>query len=330
MPIVLFEQSQSTYVSNVEKCENYYTLNYLSLSNYSKKCALIKDDVLIKFDLSLLEDEDITIRNASLILPLNQVYLNKCAIYKGISLFTITEKVCFSEVTWETVPKAQYITTSYLTRQVIEQKYIEFNITDLVNDWVNLTKPNYGLILSNNACDSIIVSPKESILTSPKLQVEYVEDEEDDICDDECDNECNTQCNPIAIELQLTDLNGGLIGPYDPIIFNEIILQTPTGISYNAYDGEIIITREGFYNFHLEINVEGYNDTCPINISLKNLTKDTYTDFHMPSELQGKLVGTALINVTEPVERFTIINNTNLTIQLCDIDVQSTLIISSL
>lgn len=315
METIFLEQSNSTFICNIEENKNFSSLDYLSISNYSSENCITKCDSLINFNLELLNSSSILIHNAYLILPIEIYKEDQSNPFKDIRLYKNTEEYSYTTVTWSSRPKSSLYSTTSITRKTLNNKHISIDITELVVDWLYNKIPNYGITLNSETRDIFTIFPKYKLNYSPKLLIR-------------CTSNSNLIEKPTAIYLQSSNLNGAILKSQQVIIFNNIIEKTPKGISYDKNTGIITISKKGYYDCHWEINLNGSDDISSINIALKNLTKNTIVSFYMPVMLQGQIVGNALLNVTENEEQFVLFNNSEKSLQLSQIQVQSSLLIS--
>lgn len=319
MENIILDEYHSTFVSNTKRIENFSLSNYLSISNCFNDNYNYISNTLIKFRLSPIKKLNISVVRASLSIPIAFIKSDKdgCLLDKRIDISYNKESYSSSKVTWNSTPNSCLYKTTPISQSDYNNRYISVDITTLVKKWLSKKLPNFGLTLSTSTPNLLVIINKENVNLSPKLIIEYSRN-------DELNN------SAVAIQLQSRKLNGYILRPFERILFDKIICKTPRGICYDKKTGIITIKKKGYYTCNWIINIEGSSaEGCSLNFALKNITKGKLVNFNMPVVLQGQLVGTALINTTEDLERFVLINNENCHVQLCDIYIQSSLLISS-
>lgn len=320
MDTIILEQNNSTFISNIEKDRNFSSLDYLSISNYLTKECESRCIALMNFNLDLLCSDSIVVHNARLIIPLEIFKIDKFPYNKELKIFYNTESFCQDCVTWNSSPSSSFFASIPITRKEIKERYLIMDLTPLICDWLYNNLCNYGIALSVDSADIMIILPKTKIKYSPKLIINY-----------SCKREKN--CNTVALYAECTEYASKIIAPDEVFKLNTTRVITPNGISYDTETGIITITQKGYYNLNFTLNLEGSDNgldcsDCFLNISLKNLTTNVVTDFHMPEVMQGEIHSHSLIYVSQVEEQFVLINSSKKSLQISDLPVQGSLIIS--
>lgn len=112
----------------------------------------------------------------------------------------------------------------------------------------------------------------------------------------------------ISIVFSATDLEGvqvqlqgdvTTIADGDPVIFDTLITDNSSGISYDAVTGEVTITQSGTYYINWWFSADGSPIATTIDLSIVTSTGETITASN--PILSGQMSGNALLDITASV-----------------------------
>jgi len=133
------QQGKDASVNTVAPSDNYGNYNYLSIGNYAGQISRS----FLQFDLSSLP-VDVVIVDAYLkLFPTNP---GDCSI----SLYQVTEGWEENTITWNNQPEFLTTPEDTLTIPVIVFTWISWDITSLLQEWVDGSIDNYGIILKKD------------------------------------------------------------------------------------------------------------------------------------------------------------------------------------
>lgn len=322
MNIISLEQENSSFVSNTEPDKNFSALDYISVSSYAlRNCESNKCISYLNFNLDLFSCQDIIIHSAKLLIPLEIYKITPCLSPKEILLSFVTEDFSYKDLTWNNQPSAIPYEKVPITKNEIKNNCIAIDVTSLVCQWIYNNMNNHGIKLSVYPPNIMIILPKNKIKYTPKLVINY------------SNNEKKSISTPTVLYLRSTTNQTKLINPNDRVIMNEITLISPEGIKYNNTNGVITISKTGYYNFQFELSIIGtccnleYSEIIA-TVSLKNLTTNKTLDFHLADVIPGELHGYGIIFIEHENEELVLINNSNKILQLSDFPYQASFAIS--
>ena len=304
MNIISIEQNNSSFVSNTEKDKNFSNLDYISISSYAlRNCESNKCVSFLNFNLDLFSCQDIIVHSAKLLIPLEIYKMNPCFPPKEISLSFIAEDFSYRDLTWNNQPAAIPYEKVSITKNELKNNCIAINVTSLVCQWIYNKMTNYGIKLSVEPSNIMIILPKNKIKYSPKLIINY------------STNQKNTSI-PTVLFLRSTSNQTQIINPNECIVMDEITLMSPKGIKYNCNNGVITIRKKGYYNFKFTINIVGtcFDSNCKecnTTVSFKNLTTNKSIDFYLPDVIPANMHGYGIIFVEHENEEFAFHKNFN-------------------
>ena len=169
MPIIILEKPKSTFVSTLDECKNFSSFDYLTIGNKSA----IKSNTLLKFDLRFLDNSNITVNRAILILPITAIDFDKYNSNSGVTVSYNTEDFKFSRVTWNTKPNTEFIRNTTITCKALKKRALTANVTDIVSDWIAKDVPNFGFTLSSITDKFLLILSKCNPNCGPKLLIDY-------------------------------------------------------------------------------------------------------------------------------------------------------------
>lgn len=155
---------QDTYIDEANPGTNYSAQNYLEIEEPGGDTR----ESLLLFDLSSV--------------PVGATILSaKLGIYTKTVSGNATIKVCsaispwvWDTVTWNTAP---YFGTDSVLLTLAENTYEEADVLQIVQDWINKDRENYGFHLKGNFCDTVaheLHSSRDAIETRrPYLEIIY-------------------------------------------------------------------------------------------------------------------------------------------------------------
>ena len=322
MNIISLEQENSSFVSNTEPDKNFSALDYISVSSYTlRNCESNKCISYLNFNLDLISCKDIIIHSAKLLIPLEIYKINLCLSPKEILLSFVTEYFSYKDLTWNNQPKAIPYEKVPITKIDIKNNCIAIDITSLICQWIYNDMYNYGIKLSVYPPNIMIILPKNKIKYSPKLVINY------------SNNEKKCISTPTVLYIRSTNNQTKLINPKDRVIMDEITLISPEGIKYDNTTGVITIKKTGYYNFQFALNIIGTCCTIEISeiiatVSLKNLTTNQTLDYNLVDVIPGELHGFGIIFIEHENEELVLINTSNKILQLSDVTYPSSFAIS--
>lgn len=128
-----------------------------------------------------------------------------------------------------------------------------------------------------------------------------------------------------GIQTQLTNEGTTLLPNNDTIIFNELINDQSSDISYNATTGEFTITKPGNYYVSWWVATDGSTAVTNMNFSVA-INGIPHSTGSSPI-VTGQVSGTELITVVSSPTVVTLVNTSADDILIAGTDVQSNLVI---
>jgi hypothetical protein len=111
-----------------------------------------------------------------------------------------------------------------------------------------------------------------------------------------------------GIQAQLTDAGGEIIANDDNVVFNEILNDQSSNITYNTVTGEFIITEPGNYYVDWWFAADGAGPA--INVSFAIAVDGIPFSTASTPNVSGVIAGEALVTVTTTPAIITLINVT--------------------
>ncbi len=220
----------------------------------------------------------------------------------------VTTDFDINTVTYNTMPT--YVLTASTTDVSTEEvlTYIEIDITNLVNQWLNGTFPNYGIALTNpDGTTSVQFGGKPIGATfEPQLVINY---------------SSGTTGNLTGIQAQLQGSPGELINDEANVIFDTIINDQSENISYDAATGGFTISAAGNYYINWWVTTDGSGG--PVNMAFSVSVDDSNVALGNSPIVTGQVNGDALITVSETPVTVTLVNQTGAEVVYANIPVQA-------
>lgn len=259
----------------------------------------------LKFDISSLPVSSVD----SALLRLF-VFTKTGASSSPIVVNRVTSDFSISSVTYNTqptyVPTAS--TTNISTDEVLQ--YIEIDVTDLVNQWLDETFQNYGIALTNSDETTSVEFGGKPIGDSyePQLVITY-----------------DTPADLEGIQAQLQGSPGSIITDNATVIFDTIINDLSESISYNAQTGEFTISEAGNYYIKWWVATDG--SAGPINMIFSIFIDGTSIASGNAPAVTGQVDGEAFITVSDGPATVTLVNQTGAEVVFANIPAQADIVI---
>lgn len=222
----------------------------------------------------------------------------------------VTTAFDINTVTYNTMPG--YVATPSMTDISTDEvlTYVEIDVTDLVNQWLNGTYTNYGIALTNSDGTTAVQFGGQTIgeAYEPQLVLSY-------------------SSGLKGVEVQLQGSSGGTIDNAANIVFDTVINDQSATIGYNLATGEFIITEAGNYYLDWWVATDGSAGSVTITFSVM-VNGSTVSSGNSPL-LTGQITGNALITVDTVPATITLVNETGVTVFLPVIDVQANMTVIS-
>ncbi len=260
----------------------------------------------LKFDLSSIPVESVT----SAVLRLF-VFAKTGSLPSPIVVNRVTADFDINTVTFNTIPPfvATGSTTEVSEDEVLQ--FVEIDVTDLVNQWLNGTFPNFGIALTIPGGTSVQFGGKPvGADFEPQLVVEFTN---------------GTEGALQGIQAQLQGSPGAIIAGGNNVIFDTIINDQSENISYDAATGEFTISSAGNYYVNWWVTTDG--SAGPVNM-IFGVTAggNTITQGNSPI-VTGQVKGDAFITVSEAPVTVTLVNQTGADVVYANIPVQANITI---
>ncbi len=257
----------------------------------------------LKFDLSSFPAQSVD----SAILRLF-VFSKTGALPSPIVVNRVTSNFDINSVTYNTMPA--YVptasTTDVSTNEVIQ--YISIDITDLVNQWLNGTFPNYGIALTNpDGTTSVQFGGKPiGAAYEPQLVLTY---------------SSGATGALEGFQAQLQGSPGTLIADSANVIFDTIINGQSESISYMAATGEFTISEAGNYYIKWWVATDG--SAGPVNMVFSVVVDGISLSLGNSPIVTGQVDGDAFITVSGSPITVTLANQTGADVVFANIPVQA-------
>ncbi|MEG2295767.1 MAG: hypothetical protein RSB96_03395, partial [Oscillospiraceae bacterium] len=142
---------------------------------------------------------------------------------------------------------------------------------------------------------------------------------------------CPTPSNGhIGIQLQASNLRDTMLPNNHPILFNDLITQTNTGVHFNPLNGRVSLSEPGYYLANWWITLSSSLISTEVQFALRNNNTHHTILSCSPAGLAGHISGNALIHVTHPNESFSLINHSGTIIKLGSTSIQASLILNKI
>lgn len=299
---------------------NFNTLPYLQIANHSTTRELNQTDSLLKFNVnpSICIDE-FEITKAVLYLPLENCHPFAISGFQELALFRNTSEFFSHTVTWNTRPSTELYQLINLEREDLSNG-IYVDITDLAIDWKENPHENFGLTLSTPTRNFTLNMCKRGP-NSPKLIICY------DYDDDRC---CERKNKSIGIQLQASNLCQRTLQNNQPILFNDIVSRTKTGVKYHSSSGIIHLEQPGDYVANWWVSLTPFTASTEFQFALINNTTLHLIRSCSPIVSLGNMSGNALIHVEHPDQTFSLINHSGGSVQLGTTTIQASLVLNKI
>lgn len=129
-----------------------------------------------------------------------------------------------------------------------------------------------------------------------------------------------------GIQVQITNSPAETIENNETLIYDRILNQIGSAISYNSTTGEFTISQNGHYLVTWWVSIDGSDATAGISFSL-NINGVTYSQASA-SPVSGQVVGLSLITIANAPAAVSLTNISGDTITLEDIAVQANMSIT--
>lgn len=216
-------------------------------------------------------------------------------------------------VTYNTMPALEATAYALNINMSDVMRYVEIDVTALVNQWLDGTYPNYGIALTihSGITEVQFGSKAISAVYEPKLVVEY----------------SVAPAMLTGIQAQLQGSPGALIADNAVVVFDTILASQSAGISYNASTGEFTISEPGNYYVSWWVVTDG--SAGPVNMVF-SVTVDASTVAIGNSPIvTGQVNGDALIKVDAVPSVVMLVNQTGADVVFANTPVQANITIFS-
>lgn len=231
----------------------------------------------LKFDLSSIPVESVT----SAILRLF-VFAKNGALPSTVVVNRVTSDFDINAVTYNTRPP--YVPTGSTTMVTAGEvlQFIDIDITDLVNQWLNGTFPNFGLALTvPDGTTSVQFGGKPiGADFEPRLIVTYTP---------------GTAGTFDGLQAQLQGSPASPIANGANVIFDTIVSGQSERISYNAATGQFTLTGAGLYYVNWWVATDG--SAGPVNMVFAVNADGTPVAIGNSPIVTGQVSGNAFISV---------------------------------
>jgi C1q domain-containing protein len=305
MPTVVLNTSQTTFVSSAQPNNNlsFYPVMYVGTdATYQTSIGLLK------FDLSSLPVSSVD----SAILELT-VIQKTGASPSPVTVNRVTSPLDTSTVTYNTLPT--YVATATQVNVTAADLFtaVSFDITALVNGWLNGTYDNNGIALTNSDGTTVVQFATNNIVYEPyfpRLVVQY------------------TAGTGGGIQAQLINSPGAFLDDDATVVFDTVITNQTSGITYNMETGEFTISAAGNYYISWWTTTDG--SAGPVNMVFAlNADGSPVAEGNSPI-VTGQVNGDALLTVAETPVVITLTNTSGASISYGNINVQANITIFKL
>ncbi len=259
----------------------------------------------LQFDLSSIPVESVS----SAVLRLF-VFAKTGVLPSPVVINRVTTDFDINTVTYNTIPA--FVPTDSTTEVSVDDvlQFIEIDVTDLVNQWLNGTFPNFGIALTNPDGTTSVQFGGQPVGAAfePQLVVTF-------------ENGNGTAGVLEGFQAQLQGSPATIIADGETIIFDTVINDQSESISYNAATGEFTITGAGNYYINWWTTTDG--SAGPVNMIFAVLVDGTPFAQGNAPVVTGQVTGNALITVTDTPVTVTLANQTGADVLLANIPVQA-------
>ncbi|MDI3481230.1 MAG: hypothetical protein PWQ97_885 [Tepidanaerobacteraceae bacterium] len=192
-------------------------------------------------------------------------------------------------------------------------RYVEIDVTALVNQWLDGTYPNYGMALTipSGITEVQFGTKAISAVYEPKLVVEY----------------SAAPAMLAGIQAQLQGSPGALIADNANVVFDTILASQSAGISYNAGTGEFTISEPGNYYISWWVVTDG--SAGPVNMVFSIMMDASPVVLGNSPIVTGQVKGDALITVAAAPAVVRLVNQTGANVVFANTPVQANITIFS-
>jgi desulfoferrodoxin (superoxide reductase-like protein) len=295
---IKFPIKQDTTISPICPDRNFSNSRELLLSSNMENGL---NRILLKFPLNfknIMETKNI--KSAKLYL--------KCIGMNGdlmdIALYRNTKNFNYKDVTFNTKPTAEVVSTNSKISKTSKGIYLEVDITKLITEWIDLEVPNYGIQLRGIGEKLRMTFASSRTQCEPFVQVIFDErDKPDD------------RGGLRGMQLQAKNQNTVIIENHAPVIFDSMLYKDD-GFEYNQVTGEIIVIRSGRYHVDWSVSIGGSEEVKNISFSLQSIDNLIDVKASIENPMSGMVVGTAFFNISNTPKVFRINNTSGGKVQL--------------
>lgn len=305
MQTVVLNTSQTTFISSSQPDEN---LSFYPVMYVGTDVSFQNSIGLLKFDLSSLP---VTTVDSAII---ELVVIQKTgATPSPIVVNRVTTPLNTSTVTYNTQPTFVVTQTQVDVTAADLYTAVQFDVTELVNEWLNGIYENNGIALTNSDGATVVQFATNNIIYEPyfpRLVLHYSSESAGGI---------HAQLKNAAV----TPLADGATVVFDTVDINQI-----SGISYNMATGEFTITPAGNYYVSWWVTTDGSEG--PVNMVFSvNADGAPVTEGNSPI-VTGQVNGDALITVADTPVVITLTNTAGAAILYANTNVQANISILKL
>lgn len=308
MPTVTLNTTQTTFVSSAQPNNNFsfYPLLYTGTDPQFQNC--------ISFLKFILPDLPVTSVDSA-ILELSVIVKTGVAP-SPVVVNRVTSPLDTSTVTYTTQPT--FVATPSTVDVTTADLYttVEIDVTELVNQWLDGTYPNYGFALTNSDGTTLVQFATNNIIYEPyfpRLVINY----------------STAPSLPIAGTLvQLQGTPATIIADDATVMFDTVIIDQSPSISYNADTGEFTLSATGNYYISWWVTTDG--SAGPVNMVFSVEVGGTPVSAGNSPIVTGQVSGDALITVETAPAVVTLVNSTGADVLYGNIGVQANIMILKL
>jgi len=308
MPTVTLNTTQTTFVSSAQPNNNFsfYPLLYTGTDPGFLDCISF-----LKFTLPDLP-----------VAAVDSAFLELSVIVKtGVApspvvVNRVTAPLDTGTVTYTTQPA--FVATPSMVNVTTADLYtaVSIDVTELVNQWLDGTYPNYGFALTNSDGTTLVQFATNNIVWEPyfpRLVLNY----------------SITPAQPIGgIQAQLQGSGATIIADGATVLFDTVLLEQSPNISYNAGTGEFTLSAAGNYYVSWWVATDG--SAGPVNMVFAVEVGGTPVAAGNAPIVTGQVSGDALITVETAPAVVTLVNATGADVGYASTGVQANITILEL
>lgn len=304
MATLTLQSSATTFVSSLLADIN---LSFSSVIVVGTDPVYLDSISFLKFDLASIPVTNLTSATLRLF-----VFSKTGVAPSPIVVNRVTSDFDINTVTYNTMPPfvPTGLSTDVTTNEVLQ--YVDIDITDLVNQWLAGTFPNYGIALTNpDGTTSVHFGGKPiGPEWEPLLVVTYT-----------------TGGGGIlqGYQAQLQGSPAEFIADGDNVIFDTVIADQSDNVSYNAATGEFTLTGAGNYFISWWVTTDG--STGPVNMVFGVLVNGSTVALGNSPIVTGQVNGNAFITVGDLPVTVTLTNLTGADVLYANIPAQANITI---